>query len=457
MTDRRRARRCVEEGSVGTARPRCHHPGRECLRRRRCFRCGRRVLGAGGHVVDAHQRIDRRRGQRRRCATATLTFGRDGSTLAGSTGCNQFAGTYAQEGTDLTIMLGPVTLAACADPAVTIQEAAILAHLPDVASFSSDDQLTLEDSSGAALLTYGAGLSTIAGTSWTATGVNNGTGGLESNAAMEAITAEFGSDGTLSGFAGCNNYNATYTLTADDAISITGISTTRMACAEPAMTVESQYLAALERAAAYELSGDTLRLRDAGRECAGDLRDRILSRFSPHPPPGAAPLVEHVQQNEPRHHDQHGGDCSHEDRLERARRGGGFFDLDCLGQDVRPLRHAPTGHDAAHRSDSKQPGTVLGAASQQHERSGTAQGGEDHERERPRGELVEQVARRRIGGRRSLTATPLQRRPQPPWLDDGSTPPSPRRSAGGHPTPGRRRRGRPPRPLPAHRRARRSG
>ena len=196
-------------------------------------------------------------------ATATLTFDRDGSTLAGSTGCNQFAGTYAQEGTDLTITLGPVTLAACVDPAVTAQEAAILAHLPDVASFSSDDQLTLEDSSGAALLTYDAGLSTIAGTSWTATGVNNGTGGLESNAATEAITAEFGSDGTLSGFAGCNNYNATYALTADDAISITGISTTRMACAEPAMTVESQYLAALERAAAYELSGDTLRLRDA--------------------------------------------------------------------------------------------------------------------------------------------------------------------------------------------------
>ena len=159
--------------------------------------------------------------------------------------------------------LGPVTLAACGDPAVTAQEAAILAHLPEVASFSSDDQLVLEDSSGAALLTYDAGLSTIAGTSWTATGVNNGTGGLESNAATEAITAEFGPDGTLSGFAGCNNYNGTYALTADDRSRSPAFRHRRMACEEPAMTVESQYLAALERAAAYELSGDTLRLRDA--------------------------------------------------------------------------------------------------------------------------------------------------------------------------------------------------
>ena len=48
--------------------------------------------------------------------TPTLAFGDDGTTLAGSTGCNQFAGTYTQTGSDLTITIGPVTRAACVDP-----------------------------------------------------------------------------------------------------------------------------------------------------------------------------------------------------------------------------------------------------------------------------------------------------------------------------------------------------
>ena len=70
-------------------------------------------------------------------AMATLAFGADGETLAGSTGCNQFAGGFTQDGGDLTISVGPVTRAACGDPAATAQETAILARLPEVASFTS--------------------------------------------------------------------------------------------------------------------------------------------------------------------------------------------------------------------------------------------------------------------------------------------------------------------------------
>jgi heat shock protein HslJ len=195
--------------------------------------------------------------------TATLDFGADGESLTGSTGCNQFAGTYTQDGDALTLNLGPVTLAACTDAALTAQETAILAHLPEVASFSSGEQLALEDSSGDTLLSYVAGMSTIEGTSWTATGVNNGTGGVESSAATESITAEFGSDGALSGFAGCNTYNATYELSDDGGIAITAVSSTRMACEDALMTLEGQYLTALEKAATYTLSGDTLTLRDS--------------------------------------------------------------------------------------------------------------------------------------------------------------------------------------------------
>ena len=196
-------------------------------------------------------------------AAATLEFAADGEALAGSTGCNQFAGTYAQDGDALTINLGPVTLAVCTDPALTAQETTVLTSLPEVTSFASGEQLMLKNSSGDTVLTYDAGRSTIEGTAWTATGVNNGTGGVESSVATGSITADFGSGGALSGFAGCNNYNATYSLSEGGVISITAVSSTMMACDDAAMTLESQYLTALTNAATYTLSGDTMTLRDS--------------------------------------------------------------------------------------------------------------------------------------------------------------------------------------------------
>ena len=70
-------------------------------------------------------------------AVAALDFGADGSTLNGTTGCNGFGGTYSQDGSNLTIELGPMTLVACTDDATTAQERAIVDGLPRVASFTA--------------------------------------------------------------------------------------------------------------------------------------------------------------------------------------------------------------------------------------------------------------------------------------------------------------------------------
>src|SRR4051794_28080729 len=66
--------------------------------------------------------------QVRAVGTAALSFDRDGKSLSGSTGCNQFSGTFEQSGSDLTIKVGSTTLAACPDVAAGAQEAAILAQ-----------------------------------------------------------------------------------------------------------------------------------------------------------------------------------------------------------------------------------------------------------------------------------------------------------------------------------------
>jgi heat shock protein HslJ len=196
--------------------------------------------------------------------TASLAFDADGKRLNGTTGCNQFGGTYQQSDSDLTIALGPTTLVACTDTAATAQEQAILSRLPKVASYNAGDTLVLKDAGGATLLTYEPGLASLEGTAWHATGINNGKEAVVSTTLTESVTAEFGAGGALSGFAGCNQYNATYEVSGTDGITIKGVATTRKACPDDQMTLENEYIAALGKVATYEIAGDRLTLRDAG-------------------------------------------------------------------------------------------------------------------------------------------------------------------------------------------------
>lgn len=194
--------------------------------------------------------------------TATLRFG-TGGTLDGTTGCNNFRGTFTSAGDSLTIEVGPMTQMACTDPAVAVQEQALLAGLPRVARFESRDAgLTLSDGSGAVLFEYAEGVTGIAGTAWRATGVNTGTG-VETTALTEMLTAVFGTDSRISGSGGCNTFSAAYTESGDS-ISITGLTATESACAPDVTALEQKYFAALQAATTLEIRGDLLTLRDAG-------------------------------------------------------------------------------------------------------------------------------------------------------------------------------------------------
>ena len=194
-------------------------------------------------------------------AVSALDFDADGKTVSGTTGCNNFNGTFTQDAAKLTIALGPMTLAACTDDATTAQEKAIVDGLPKVASFTDTGQLALLDGKGAALLIYDANSAGLEGTSWTATGVNNGSGGVSSTNLTGAISAAF-AGGAITGNSGCNQYNGTYATTGADGLTISDVATTRKACAADVMTLESQYTAALAKVATYNISGNTLTLRD---------------------------------------------------------------------------------------------------------------------------------------------------------------------------------------------------
>jgi heat shock protein HslJ len=196
-------------------------------------------------------------------SVATLNFAEDGTTLSGSTGCNRFTGTYAQSGAELTITMGGMTLVGCVGP-VDEQEKALVAALPKVAAVAAQgDRIALLDASGATLLVYAPGLASLEGTSWRASGINNGKGGVESNAQTPAVTAVFGEDGTLSGTGGCNQYTATYTVSGRDGLTVGPVAATQKACDEDVMATEAQYFAALEQVATYSIEGNQLTLRDA--------------------------------------------------------------------------------------------------------------------------------------------------------------------------------------------------
>lgn len=192
---------------------------------------------------------------------APLVFGED-SSLGGSTGCNSLMGTYAQDGSNLSITTDGMTMMACMGD-LAVQEDAVLRALAQVSSFDAANGLALLSESGDVLLTYDTGITDLAGTTWQATGINNGAGGVVADDTTPGVTITFADDGTVSGSGGCNTFTAPYSTSDDDQIQIGPIAATRMACEEPVMATEQQFFAALENSTTFTVSGTSLNLRDA--------------------------------------------------------------------------------------------------------------------------------------------------------------------------------------------------
>ncbi len=195
-------------------------------------------------------------------AYITAQFSADGQ-VGGSSGCNQYSGTYTVSGSQLEIA-APLasTLMACSQPIMDL-ESAYLTALAEVKSFAiSGDELTLKDADDQPVLVYTAQSQELSGTSWDVIAYNNGKQAVTSVLAGSTLTMIFGEDGSLSGSSGCNNYNGSYTLDGDK-ITIGPLAATRMACSEPAgvMEQEAQFWAALATAATYRIEGKRLALR----------------------------------------------------------------------------------------------------------------------------------------------------------------------------------------------------
>jgi heat shock protein HslJ len=193
---------------------------------------------------------------------ATVTFS-TGAKFAGTTGCNNLAGTWTGSANGpFTITPGPMTQMACADPAVTAQETALTTGLAKVTdSTLSGTTLTMQDSSGNALFTWTRGPDGIEG-SYQVTGINNGNQAVVSTEATSKASITFGPDGTVSGNTGCNSFSGSYTIDGSS-LEINGdVAATMMACEDASQQVETQFLTALSEVASWERNGQTVTLRD---------------------------------------------------------------------------------------------------------------------------------------------------------------------------------------------------
>jgi len=202
----------------------------------------------------------------------TSEFTPSGS-VSGTAGCNSYGGRYSSSGQKLRVSSLSSTQMACA-PGIMAQEAAFLKALAVTRSYAvSGAALTIRTAVG--VLAYKAQSQALAGTSWNVTAYNNGKQGVESVSAGSKLTAVFGKDGNLTGFAGCNNYDAPYKAAAPK-LSIGPVASTRKECATPkgVMDQELRYLTALHTAATYRIEGTRLELRTALGALAAEFERR---------------------------------------------------------------------------------------------------------------------------------------------------------------------------------------
>lgn len=196
----------------------------------------------------------------------SLNFGTDGK-VNGNASCNTYNGAF--EATDETLKVGPLatTRRACPTPeGVMAQEQQYLTALQNAATYEiSNNSLTIRDASGATqVVATKSEPASLSGTVWSVVNYNNGKEAVVSILADTKITLDFGTDGTVSGVSGCNNYTGTFEST-DTTLKVGALASTLKLCTEPegVMDQETQYLAALQNSATYDITNNTLTIRDA--------------------------------------------------------------------------------------------------------------------------------------------------------------------------------------------------
>lgn len=187
---------------------------------------------------------------------ATIEFGPDGQ-LSGSGSCNNFFGSYQLDGENLTIDGVGSTEMWC--EGFMDQETAFLGMLMKTTGVSLvDGILTINTADGDLVFAEAVDVA-LEETEWQLNAIAEENGVVSTQIDAE-ITVQF-VDGSVTGFAGCNQFSGSYVLDGD-AITIGELVSTLMACDEEHNQRETQFLTALAQTATYQIDRNSLRLLD---------------------------------------------------------------------------------------------------------------------------------------------------------------------------------------------------
>jgi len=184
--------------------------------------------------------------------------------VAGTDGCNRYSGRYEADGASFKVLPGVAATQMACTPEVDEQARVFMQALLGASRARVDaDGLTLLDAREVVLARFVAQAAELSGTSWRATGINNGRSAVVSVLPGHDVTLVFGADDTVAGTAGCNRYQARVRRSGT-ALGFDPPVATRMACLQPGvMEQERAFLDALASVASARVEGDRLELRTA--------------------------------------------------------------------------------------------------------------------------------------------------------------------------------------------------
>ena len=195
-----------------------------------------------------------------------LTLNFEKENINGSAGCNSYSGSYSEDNDGAWHITNlSSTEMACSPNQVMVQERKFLDTLQAAISYEiMGDKLTLKNRDHQILAVFTAPEQGLQGTSWLVTEYDSGAG-LTSILPGSDVTATFGTDGRVTGSAGCNSYFAAYTSNLSDmSIKIVQVGLTRRLC-QPAdaMIQEGSFITVLKSASTYQIEGRFLILKKA--------------------------------------------------------------------------------------------------------------------------------------------------------------------------------------------------
>jgi heat shock protein HslJ len=188
-------------------------------------------------------------------AAPTMDFAPEG--LSGTTGCNSYNATFVTDGDAITITPGAMTQMACAGPAGE-QEPVFIEALSSATSWRQREDGALELQGGSTVVAVpadpaasGAGsLDSPIGPEWLLVAIDG-----DEDLGGVVPTLRFAEDGSVEGFAGCNRFSGEATIE-EGGVSFGPLASTRMACGDPADTIEQMYLEVLGSSTGWSIDAD---------------------------------------------------------------------------------------------------------------------------------------------------------------------------------------------------------